>query len=95
MSGGAVGHAVRPPDVPPPEQCKPLRVGASKYPIEVRAVAPAPGPAWPARAAAWFRCPALPAPTPETAHLHRAALAFATVAPSTPTTTPPPQPPGI
>jgi acyl-CoA thioesterase-2 len=79
-SGGAVGHAAGPPDVPPPEACAPLRgVGASLFPVEVRVVpgAAAPGPMWPARAAAWFRCPALPPPSPATAHLHRAAIAFA------------------
>lgn len=76
-SGGTVGHAVRPPAVPPPEACAPLRVGASAFPIEVRATQRPGGPAWPARRAAWFKCPPLPPPSPATAHLHRAALAFA------------------
>ena len=77
-SGGAVGHAILPPDVPPPEECTPLRAGASKFPIEVRTCAPLSGePSWPVRRAAWFKCPPLPPPTPSTAHLHRAALAFA------------------
>lgn len=79
-SGGAVGHALRAPSVPPPEECSALRVGATKFPIEVRPCTPFPKllePTWPAKAAAWFKLPALPPPSPTTAHLHRAALAFA------------------
>ena len=76
-SGGAVGHAVRPPAVPPPEECASLRVGATAFPIEVRATQRPGAPAWPARRSAWFKCPPLPPPSPATAHLHRAALAFA------------------
>jgi acyl-CoA thioesterase-2 len=90
-TGGAVGHSASPPDVPPPEACAPMRVGTGLFPVEVRLVAPAAsgsgsggaaaaaafGPLWPGRAAAWFKCPALPPPSPATAHLHRAAIAFA------------------
>jgi acyl-CoA thioesterase-2 len=78
-SGGAVGHATRPPVVPPPEACAPLRLaGAAAFPIEIRPVlAGAPAPTWPAKSAAWFRLPPLPPPSAATAHLHRAALAFA------------------
>lgn len=79
-SGGTVGHAVRAPTVPPPEECTALRVGATKFPIEVRPCAPFSKllePTWPAQSAAWFKLPPLPPPSPSTAHLHRAALAFA------------------
>ena len=76
-TGGTVGHAASPPDVPPPEACAPLRAGTGLFPVEVRLVSATPSPLWPARAAAWFRCPALPPPSPATAHLHRAAIAFA------------------
>jgi len=79
-SGGTIGHAVRPPEVPPPEACAPLRTASSLFPVELRVVPPARGelsdPRWPAQAAAWFRCPTLPPPSPATARLHRAAIAF-------------------
>jgi acyl-CoA thioesterase len=66
-TGGAIGHAASPPGVPPPEACAPMRVGTGLFPVEVRLVSAAPDasafkPLWPARAAAWFKCPALPPP---------------------------------
>lgn len=84
-TGGIAGHAeALPKGVPPPEECKELAIASAlNFPVEVRIVPPNPetqdanGAIWPARALAWFRCPPLPAPSPATAHLHRAALAFA------------------
>jgi acyl-CoA thioesterase-2 len=84
-TNGMIGHAeAAPVGVLEPELCPKLGIASAlNFPVEVRAVPPDASTVdinnaiYPARALAWFRCPPLPAPSPSTAHLHRAALAFA------------------
>jgi acyl-CoA thioesterase-2 len=87
-SGGVLGHQVAMPSVPSPDQCQEAQGSSTlvpayrhSLPLLVLPCTPRdynnPTPAWPAKAAAWMRVAPLPPPTPLTAHLHRAALAFA------------------
>jgi acyl-CoA thioesterase-2 len=91
-SGGAMGHQVAMPTVPSPEELLGAAAARPpgpqqqqqqqqlqlQLPLRVLPCAPrSRAGAWPARQLAWMQVAPLPPPTPATAHLHRAALAFA------------------
>jgi acyl-CoA thioesterase len=90
-SKGALGHQLRMPQVPSPEELTATAAAAAAAgggggaarqlpPLPLRVLPCFPGrraPQWPARQLAWMAMAPLPPPSPATAHLHRAALAFA------------------
>ena len=84
----ALGHQVEMPACPGPAELLERGGGApsslasqAQLPLRTLPCLPrdgaTPDPRWPARYLAWMECAPLPPPTPATAHLHRAALAFA------------------